>query len=240
MIVHDKPATSALARVAKAYSAPPWWYDLRGFFILTFSYRGTVGSQVSFFERNLSDNHLEMAVGTGTLFGFVIRRHRRRGGNPTRIVAVDYSETMLAGARRRFAGDEHITLAQADGCRLDFADESFTSVNIANALHCFPDPGAVLREIYRVLAPGGSLAVNALLHPRSGLWPARWLAGRINRYGIRKGLLVSPFHVDDVRRLFVANGFGIAEETISRNSWYVVARKPGGEWSASPRRPVGA
>ncbi|MGN2393366.1 class I SAM-dependent methyltransferase, partial [Pelomicrobium sp. G1] len=34
---HEK----TLEKIAQAYSSPPWWYDVRGFFILTFAYRST-------------------------------------------------------------------------------------------------------------------------------------------------------------------------------------------------------
>ena len=45
---------------ASGYTSPAWWYDLRGFGILTLSYRGSLGTQISFFEKNLMARHLEV------------------------------------------------------------------------------------------------------------------------------------------------------------------------------------
>ena len=56
-------------KVAQAYSSPPWWYDIRGFFILKLTYRSSLFAQIAFFEKNLRDKHLEVVIGTGTIFG---------------------------------------------------------------------------------------------------------------------------------------------------------------------------
>src|SRR5262245_15770479 len=90
----------ALEKSERAYSSPTWWYDLRGCFILTLSYRGTLWSQVAFFEKNISENHLEVGIGTGTLFCIILwfRSLCRRGLG--RVVGIDSSARMLEGARR--------------------------------------------------------------------------------------------------------------------------------------------
>ena len=45
----------------------------------------------------------------------------------------------------------------ADATALPYADDSFDAVLIANALHVMPEPEKALREIDRVLRPGGIL-----------------------------------------------------------------------------------
>ena len=67
--------------------------------------------------------------------------------------------SMLAGAVRRFENKNNVQLYSGDVARLPEADHSFRTVNIANAFHCFSDPDAALREIRRVLVPGGTLAM---------------------------------------------------------------------------------
>ncbi|HLX30077.1 MAG TPA: methyltransferase domain-containing protein [Casimicrobiaceae bacterium] len=212
--------------IALAYASPPWWYDVRGFFILTFAYRSTLGRQVRFFGRNMRGRHLEVAIGTGTLAGIVLRWRRRRRMPSVRLVGIDYAQPMLAGAMRRFAGNQDIELEHADAGALPYPSESFDSANIANSVHCLPDPDAAFREIHRVLMPDGRLAANVLLFPR-GTPPARWLATRINAWGMRKGILVSPYSREDVRKRLEAAGFEIVEEQVSGNAYDVVARKPG-------------
>jgi SAM-dependent methyltransferase len=212
--------------VGTAYTDPPWWYDVRGFFILKLAYRGSLWSQVSFFEKHLSENHLELAVGTGTLFRYILRLRRWRHGRlPSRIVGVDYAEAMLAGARRRFRRWPGVHLEHGDAGDLAFADGSFNSVSVANAFHCFPDADAALGEIMRVLAPGGTLAMNVLLHPRGGA-VSRRIARAVNDWGMRQGILHTPYVLDDVQSRLRRHGFSIEQEWVSGNAYSVVARKP--------------
>jgi ubiquinone/menaquinone biosynthesis C-methylase UbiE len=211
--------------IAQAYASPPWWYDVRGFFILTFAYRSTLFEQLRLFGPNVGPRHLEVAIGTGTLFELVLRWRRWKRLPEARVVGVDYAEAMLEGARRRFARERAIELVHADVSALPDADATFDSANIANAVHCFPDVDAALREIHRVLKPGATLAANVLLHP-SGRLPLRRIAERINAWGMRKGILVSPYAQDDVRRRLEAAGFHIVTEKRSGNTYNVLARKP--------------
>lgn len=211
--------------IAKAYDSPPWWYDARGFLILTFAYNSTIWNQLRFFGPNFGPHHLEVACGTGTLLEMILKWRRRRGMPATHVVGIDYAEPMLEGARRRFAGDDQVDIRHADATRLPFPDEGFDTANIANAVHCLPDADAALREVFRVLRPGGTLAANVLLYPRTP-WPFRAIAERINRWGMRKGILCTPFVADDVRARIVAAGFEITGATISGNCLNVLARKP--------------
>jgi ubiquinone/menaquinone biosynthesis C-methylase UbiE len=212
-------------QIAAAYDSPTWWYDVRGFFILTIAYRSTLFEQLRLFGNNVGARHLEVAIGSGTLFELVARWRRWRRLPEAQVVGVDYAEPMLAGARRRFAGDPRIELRHADAGALPFDDATFDSVNIANAVHCFPDVDAALREARRVLKPGGKLAANVLLFPR-GLAPLRMAAERLNAWGMRKGILVTPYERDDIRRRLEAAGLAIVQERTSGNTYNVVARRP--------------
>jgi ubiquinone/menaquinone biosynthesis C-methylase UbiE len=204
-----------------AYASPTWWYDLRGFGILTFAYQGTLGQQIRFFEQNLRTSHLEVAIGTGTLFQMIVKRSKREGALPEKIVGIDYSADMLEGARRKFRNSP-VELLQGTVCSMPIPDSVFDSVNIANALHCFSDVTGALREIKRVMAPGGTLAVNALLYPR-GFAPARRIAASINRWGMKKGILHTPFTEDEVLKLFNNTGYVIKQFYTKGNCAYLVA-----------------
>lgn len=216
---------AVLEKIDKAYDSPPWWYDLRGFGILTFSYRSTLMRQVRFFGRNIEGRHLESAIGSGTLFGMILRWRRWKGLPKAQIVGFDYADAMLAGARKRFAGEAQVRLLRADAGKLEFPDASFDSVNIANAVHCFPDVDAALRECCRVLKPGGKAAMNVLLFPR-GIAPLRALAARINAWGMRKGILETPYAQADIEARVKAAGFEIVSNEVSGNALMLVARKP--------------
>jgi ubiquinone/menaquinone biosynthesis C-methylase UbiE len=211
--------------IAVAYDSPPWWYDVRGFLILTFAYNSTLTRQLRFFGPNYGANHLEVACGTGTLLALVLRWRTWKQLPQGRIAGVDYAESMLAGAQRRFAGRPQIELRRADAADLPYPDASFDTANIANSIHCFPDVDGALRDVFRVLKPGGTLAANALLYPR-GVWPLRAVAERINRWGIRKGILYTPYDVEQIRGHILGSGFEIVSEQVGGNCYDVRAYKP--------------
>lgn len=213
-----------LSLVDQAYDSPSWWYDLRGLFILTFSYRSHLASQVRFFGENMGDDHLEAAVGSGSLLDIILRWRRYAKRAMSRIVAFDYAEAMLAGARKRFRNARSIVLMRADATRLPLDDSSFDTVNIANAAHCFADIDGAFREVHRVLRVGGTLAVNVLLTPRGGPL-ARAIAGAINAWGMKKGILFRPYEEDEVFARLERAGLRIVRARIHGNALEVLARK---------------
>ena len=111
-----------LQKIEEAYDSPAWWYDIRGFFILTFAYRSTLWAQVRFFARNISSNHLEAAVGTGTLLAMILGWRRLKKAPSGQITAFDYAEPMLLGARTRFNKNDSIRLMQGEVGHLDLPD----------------------------------------------------------------------------------------------------------------------
>jgi len=225
MVQFEGRSRKTKEEIAQAYVSEPWWYDVRGFFILTFAYNSTLPAQVRFFAGNFGENHLEAACGTGTFLDLVLRWRKWKDLPQLRITGFDYAESMLAGAMRRFANDSSISLEHADAAALGFADNTFDTANIANSVHCFPDVDGAFREIYRVLKPGGRLAANVLLYP-AGPWPLRQIAERINTWGIKKGILYSPYHIEDVRSRLVAAGFEIQVEERVGNCYNVIGHKP--------------
>lgn len=219
---------TSVAKIARAYDAPSWWYDLRGFFILTFAYRSSLLTQLRLFADNVGAQHLEVACGSGTLLGLVLAWRRHRGATASRIVAFDYAPSMLDGARARFAGHPDVEVIRADVARLPYCSDSFDTANVANAVHCFPDVDAALSEIHRVLRPGGTVALNALLRPRGGRL-GRAIAERINAWGMKKGILVAPLEETDLAARLRKAGFVVEANRVTGNTADIVARKPAAE-----------
>lgn len=99
---------------------------------------------------------LEIACGTG-----IVTRHLRDSlPKSARLVASDLNEAMLAYAAAKFVPDDAVELKQADATALPFADASFDAVVCQFGLMFFPDKVAALREVHRVLVPGGSFVFN--------------------------------------------------------------------------------
>jgi demethylmenaquinone methyltransferase/2-methoxy-6-polyprenyl-1,4-benzoquinol methylase len=95
-----------------------------------------------------------------------------------RVVALDRSEQMLraGGEPNRIAGLDHRivpVLGRAE--RLPFSDGAFDAVTFTYLLRYVDDPGATVRELARVVRPGGSIAmlefhVPAAVLPRAAWW----------------------------------------------------------------------
>lgn len=101
---------------------------------------------------------LDLASGTG----FVARAAAARVGPTGHVVAADQSEAMLkvaAAKAPRMYPDIEFTVAPAD--RLPQPDDTFDTVLCQQGVQFFPDLGAALAEVSRVLRPGGRFAATA-------------------------------------------------------------------------------
>jgi len=82
-----------------------------------------------------------------------------------RVVAYDLTESMLAAARAyvRARGAANVEFVAGDAGALPFRDESFDVVTCRTAAHHFGDVAGAVRQIHRVLRPGGSLLLQDIL-----------------------------------------------------------------------------
>lgn len=76
-----------------------------------------------------------------------------------RVVAVDDSVAMLTAARERLATQRNVEVRSGDLTALPIPDLSLDAAVIFLVLHYLPDPSAALREVGRVLRPGGRLLI---------------------------------------------------------------------------------
>lgn len=133
-----------------------------------------------------SDAVLDVCCGTGDM----LRGMLRQDPPPRLLIGADFSARML-GAGEYPRGGERIQLIRADGMRLPLRDESVDVVTCAFGVRNFQRLEDGLREMLRVLRPGGRLVIlefalpdNALLRagyrfytervlPRIGAWLSR-------------------------------------------------------------------
>ncbi len=113
---------------------------------------------------------LDVATGTGLVAAEVLSRGQ------CSIVAVDQSPAMLAAARARFAARPGVPveLLQCEAEALPFEDESFDAVSFTYLLRYVDDPPATVRELARVLRPGGSIGSVEFGVPPSAPARAAW------------------------------------------------------------------
>jgi len=92
---------------------------------------------------------LEVGCGRGGGAAYVARAL-----GPRRVVAVDLSPAAIALCRRRFR-QPNLAFEVGDAERLPFGDGSFDAVLNVESSHCYPHFDVFLREVRRVLRPGG-------------------------------------------------------------------------------------
>jgi demethylmenaquinone methyltransferase/2-methoxy-6-polyprenyl-1,4-benzoquinol methylase len=128
---------------------------------------------------------LDVACGTGAVACEVARRHG------CRVVGVDQSPEMLAEGSRRVeaAGlGDRVELTEARAEELPFERGSFDGLTFTYLLRYVDDPAATMRELARVVRPGGRIAMLEFGVPPRPLPRAAWeayvrlglpLAGRV-------------------------------------------------------------
>ncbi len=105
---------------------------------------------------------LDLAAGTGTSSVALAR-------SGAEVVAADFSPGMIAEGRRRHGDVPNVTFVEADATDLPFADAEFDVATISLGLRNVNDPQRALREMRRVVRPGGRLVVCEFSHPSSRL-----------------------------------------------------------------------
>lgn len=134
---------------------------------------------------------LDVATGTG-----MVAMALARSG--AAVVGLDQSEQMLDAARARAAGGgpgAAIELVHGEAERLPFEDGSFDALTFTYLLRYVDDPAATLRELARVVRPGGRIGSIEFGVPDRRVSLALWRA--YTRAGLPAlGRLVSPAWVD--------------------------------------------
>ena len=122
-------------------------------------YSGHRGSE---YHRHISDHIMNLLPDGGNLLdigcgtGLFMDRYIGRGGS---AVGVDISSGMVRHGRRSgIDGDFCVGTATM----LPFRDDAFDAVSSILAFSYVPDPAAMIRESFRVLTPGGRLAICTL------------------------------------------------------------------------------
>ena len=120
---------------------------------------------------------LDMATGTGDFALMALKIL-----NPKHLLGADLSEGMLKVAREKAekCGARNIDFQKEDCMNLTLADETFDAATVAYGVRNFPDLEKGLKELLRVLKPGGHLVVIELTTPQR--FPMKQLFNIYSRY----------------------------------------------------------
>jgi demethylmenaquinone methyltransferase / 2-methoxy-6-polyprenyl-1,4-benzoquinol methylase len=155
------------------------------------------------------DRVLDVATGTGMVATALVRRYG------CRVVGLDQSPEMLSGAQAKLDADPElaarIDLVRGEAESLPFEDGEFDHLTFTYLLRYVEDPGATLRELTRVVKPGGRIASLEFMLPPNAIARFFWqiytraampVIGRlISRDWYVVGRFLGPSITDLYRRL---------------------------------------
>ena len=179
---------------AKVYS--PWLLAVYDWLVLGINarllWRCRASRVLGLYDRHISDNHLDIGVGTGYFL-----HHCRSLGAKSRVCLYDLNPNSLRHTANRIARYQPEYYLGDVLQALPFADERFQSVGMSALLHCLPGNFAAkaiaFDNVARCMRPGavlfGATVVNvpAQMHA----W-ARSVLGDLNRKGIFSNLEDTP------------------------------------------------
>ncbi len=160
---------------------------------------------------------LDLACGPG-IYTRPLARKLERGN----VVGLDLSLPMLQYGRSRIEAEglQNIVLVRGNALDLPFPDNEFDVVNCGGAIHLFPDVPLAVREVCRVLKPGGIFLAATLQREtgRLGKWRSDF---RRRVYG------VNSFRQDELEGHFGQAGLIEATCRHAKRAWLIMtAVKP--------------
>ena len=133
---------------------------------------------------------LDVPVGTA-----VFTERKWKALPKAQITCLDYSEDMIAQAKKRLQGRPNISCVQGDVGALPMEDAAFDIVLSMNGFHAFPDKEKAFQETWRVLKPGGRLIACFYIRGKS------WLTDQLVKQVLsRKGWFTPPFQTEEELR----------------------------------------
>jgi demethylmenaquinone methyltransferase/2-methoxy-6-polyprenyl-1,4-benzoquinol methylase len=119
-----------------------------------------------------ADRVLDVATGTGMVAAELV------GAYGCSVVGLDQSEQMLAGARSKLDANptlaSRVLLVQGEAERLPFGDGEFDALTFTYLLRYVDDPAATMRELARVVKPGGRIASLEFAVPARAVLRVLW------------------------------------------------------------------
>ena len=163
-----------------------FWDRFAGVYDLAESINGSVYTEMRDITRRLipaGAKVLDCGAGAGEL-------SLAASDNADSVLCTDLSKNMLKQAQRkaRALGADNIEFAARNIFDLQDPDDTYDVVIAGNVLHLLPNPQGAVKEMYRVLKPGGKLLLPTFTNKNS----ARLLIGIYKKLGFDPAANYSP------------------------------------------------
>lgn len=145
---------------------------------------------LSYIPDDFKGTILDVPVGTA-----VFTERKWKSLSAAQITCLDYSEDMIAQAKKRLQECTNVSCVQGDVGNLPMADNAFDIVLSMNGFHAFPDKDKAFQETWRVLKPGGKLIACFYIKGKSRI--TDWL---VNNVLSKKGWFTPPFQTEEELR----------------------------------------
>jgi ubiquinone/menaquinone biosynthesis C-methylase UbiE len=144
-----------------------------------------------------------------------------------KVYGVDYSEASVATSKRtnaRWIDITRVEIRQGSVSKLPFSDAAFDLATAVETHFFWPNLPADMREVFRVLKPGGTLIIIAEVYKG-----AETITGKLaEKYSARTGMTL--LSVDEHRELFTTAGYTDVQVIEERTKGWIcsIGRKPQG------------
>ncbi|MCR5237282.1 MAG: methyltransferase domain-containing protein [Lachnospiraceae bacterium] len=108
-----------------------------------------------------SDVVLECACGTGAISIYIAQKCKR-------LIATDFASGMLRQAAKKCRNYPNVVFRKADITNIKCKDARFDKVVAGNVIHLLPEPEKALRELERVVKPGGEIIIPTYINMSKG------------------------------------------------------------------------
>lgn len=153
-------------------------------------------------EEDSKSEILDIGSADGTFSEVLFNKIR-----PKRLVGIDVLESSVNYANNRFSGTKNMRFVVADAHALPFKKEEFSVVFCLEVLEHVFNPEQVIKEIKRVLKPGGY--VIALVPSENMLFKIIWWFWTKMKGRIWNVAHVQEFGHHSLRQVFLAQGFTV-------------------------------
>ena len=150
------------------------------------------------------DDYLEIAIGSGVFI-------KKYASHVKSVTGLDYSKDMVemaAKVNRKLIKAGTADFQYGDACQLPWEDNRFSAGAVIGAFEFFSKPAESIKELHRVLHPGGRLVITTGMHADDG-----------QDHTKEKSLGMKCYTADEIETMFREAGFEEVTKTLSSSKY---------------------